>query len=622
MNVILSILLCMAMILGGTGELPAQPETATTWTLSNVTLEVGGERVTLAPEARLTLAAGEQRAALHFEIGGERVYLPLSLEVTPEALLFSLSGNGRAFRLSNEDFLAIAELDPGDLRALDAASEFLVRYGALLGTVLGDPASTEAFLAALGETALKTCAGPSRSVEVEIDGQTYPATETELRLNIALLDDLRSCGVPAAEDFLKSLLEILNAASGGNYASFLAFAESGEAGGFAEARVLLTLAEADGLSYIELRLPEDEAQGFEFFGAITRRGDNIMVDLRESIANDGFLSVVESSSQITGSLFRPETGHVDAHCGVYRTVNGDSVEAVSDVTITEDYAFDVNRLCSGTVTLQSEEPLDPGIALSSAGDVPALNLGQMTVSFRQSAGADGGVTTAVEIVETRTERVALSFDLSSSVGPAIDYFDGAEVYEITAGDLESDDVTPLASALVAEANQLSLDAGQLGQEPSVQAMMRMIQGAAAGPSPDAGAQSPDASADGGNTAATSFEEAAAIYAGELPDYTPPEGYVLHYVDASPEEVYLSYAAPGDAPSFVLYAGSDASSGVLFLLEGGNLTPAGETGVEVYYTENGDVDFAYVLPADGEALIISLFPYGSLDDLAAMLAGLH
>ena len=58
MNTILSILVCIAMLFSGTTALPAQPETAVTWTLRNVTIGYDGESVTLAPEARITTAIG------------------------------------------------------------------------------------------------------------------------------------------------------------------------------------------------------------------------------------------------------------------------------------------------------------------------------------------------------------------------------------------------------------------------------------------------------------------------------------------------------------------------------------------------------------------------------------
>ena len=48
MNAILSILVCFAMLFSGGAALPAQPETATTRTLRNLTIAVDGESVPLA----------------------------------------------------------------------------------------------------------------------------------------------------------------------------------------------------------------------------------------------------------------------------------------------------------------------------------------------------------------------------------------------------------------------------------------------------------------------------------------------------------------------------------------------------------------------------------------------
>jgi hypothetical protein len=41
MNAILSFIVCIAMLVSPTGMLPAQPETATTWTISDLTIAVG-----------------------------------------------------------------------------------------------------------------------------------------------------------------------------------------------------------------------------------------------------------------------------------------------------------------------------------------------------------------------------------------------------------------------------------------------------------------------------------------------------------------------------------------------------------------------------------------------------
>ena len=49
MNAILSILVCFTMLFSGGAALPAQPETATTRTLRNLTIAVDGESVTLTP---------------------------------------------------------------------------------------------------------------------------------------------------------------------------------------------------------------------------------------------------------------------------------------------------------------------------------------------------------------------------------------------------------------------------------------------------------------------------------------------------------------------------------------------------------------------------------------------
>ena len=96
MNAILSFILCFAMILSPAGALPAQPETASTWTVSNLTISVGDESVTLSPEARLTTAVGMEEAQLHFELGsGERTLMPMSGAINQDGVRFTLGTGTR-----------------------------------------------------------------------------------------------------------------------------------------------------------------------------------------------------------------------------------------------------------------------------------------------------------------------------------------------------------------------------------------------------------------------------------------------------------------------------------------------------------------------------------------------
>ena len=97
LNLILSLFVCLAMSVSGVSALPAQPETATTTVVRNVTVGLDGKSVTLNPELALTTAVGREQALTHFEIrSGDSVLLPMSLELAPDQARFSLMNSGRA----------------------------------------------------------------------------------------------------------------------------------------------------------------------------------------------------------------------------------------------------------------------------------------------------------------------------------------------------------------------------------------------------------------------------------------------------------------------------------------------------------------------------------------------
>ena len=60
MNIILSIILCFAMAIGGTAQLPAQPESMGRWTIYNLTVSNGEQSASLYEKAVLRGAVSER----------------------------------------------------------------------------------------------------------------------------------------------------------------------------------------------------------------------------------------------------------------------------------------------------------------------------------------------------------------------------------------------------------------------------------------------------------------------------------------------------------------------------------------------------------------------------------
>ena len=95
MNAILSILVCFAMLFSGGAALPAQPETATTWTLRNLTISTDEGSATLTPELRLTAAIGRAAARLQFEAANDgETLLPVPGALSEACLRFPLRHRG------------------------------------------------------------------------------------------------------------------------------------------------------------------------------------------------------------------------------------------------------------------------------------------------------------------------------------------------------------------------------------------------------------------------------------------------------------------------------------------------------------------------------------------------
>ena len=141
MNAILSILVCFAMLFSGGAALPAQPETATTRTLRNLTIAVDGESVTLTPQARFTTAIGSDVARLQFEIvDGERVLLPMAGELTADGVRFSLGQNGNVYSISGDDLLELMDMDGTDAQMFALLGDYMTGYSALLSRSITDTA--------------------------------------------------------------------------------------------------------------------------------------------------------------------------------------------------------------------------------------------------------------------------------------------------------------------------------------------------------------------------------------------------------------------------------------------------------------------------------------------------
>ena len=228
MNAILSILVCFAMLFSGGAALPEQPETATTWTLRNLSITTDEGSATLTPELRLTTALGSEAALLQFEVAnGGDVLLPVAGELTNDGVRFRLSEDGSVYSLSNDALLELMEADAEELLPLTYMADYLNSYIALLQRSMNDASFQQEASQVMTELLVSACGGETEPFSVGIDGADVPALRVELELTpeglLNLLDGLASCGIAEIEDMLDSYMLLFSAAMGEDYASLSDF---------------------------------------------------------------------------------------------------------------------------------------------------------------------------------------------------------------------------------------------------------------------------------------------------------------------------------------------------------------------------------------------------------------
>lgn len=638
MNIILSLIVSLAMLFSGAAELPAVPETAMQYTLSEVTLTVDGESVTLNPAAVLTAALGSEQVDLAFEVhSGEDVLLPLAGRLSADGAVFSLADSGKAFTVSAatlEEMLGITA-DPQTEEILQVVEEMIAAISGLNSAEI-DPA--------LNQTLIDNWAASSgaeiENVEVEVDGETIAAQR--VMLNLGLKDIVSSYDVllnsenEAASGLIQSLLKVFNLAMGAEYTSFtelydglmaLAAQQEGTEADAAVAEVEaltlpieLTVAYGDELVYEQAIVEmEQEGQGMTMDCVeIIRGGDGEMYMTMTAEGGDTDMSMV-----VTGSY--DEAGNAYMNYDV-ASVNSYSYEMTDDAG--QPYTFGSSEAMSMMLTLDvavdedgmKDSTVDLYIAnTSSYEDKDEVEAYETSVSlFGQATEAleeDGSVTTdcylSLDVAdEAMPVSLELSFLLNSASVPYADAFEGDEMLELTA-DTESE----AYQQIEAEALYLLSDVMTVASDESVMQLAALFEA-----EEDYEVYDEDESYDdySVNSPAT-IEEAIVTYGGEVPTYTAPEGYVLDYIyvdegylslDYSNEESYFSMSL---SPSYY-----DESTVTRQLNTDGSLTEVDSVTVEISLNEDGTVSYAsFVL--DGTD--ISIF-FDAVDMAAAetILAG--
>lgn len=507
MNLILSIFLSIALALSGTGTLPAEPETATTWTIRNIAFESEGESHAIQPELRFTTAVAAEKAAAHFEIGSDgRTLLPVSAQITPDELRFSLGNGGRAYSLTAEEFEKMTRLDEDNAQIMTIIGDFFTSYGALIGMVTGDEAQAEAYSVTVFNALLNACDSSLEPVEIEFDGKNVEAQRAELTLNFEaafrLMDELRSCDIEPMRQLMDSVLAMCNLQSGAEYESFAELAAEIDEGIEYVMPLTITIAETEDSNYALLECDTD----------VEAANGPVSMRVREEIVITGDESTVEAtatmtlpnntsadyviSAQMTGPLTAPESMHMsydiamDSEVQVYYEAEAEDADAENVEIATADGEDDIAPPMVSETLIQRNEihmTLDTVAEDGLDGVQFAVNFQEIFDGEEQSSGvflvnsaerreSDESVTADVRVTLLSEDvEFGLSFELNRAETAPVDYFDGTDLYEFTSEALDGDDNGPskLQAALTADASQLYLDVMQLASDESIQALANL-----------------------------------------------------------------------------------------------------------------------------------------------------
>lgn len=640
MNAILSILVCIAMLCGGGAPMPAVPETSTTWTLRNLTIESNGERVTLTPEARFTAAIGSEEAQAHFEIvNGEDVLLPMSGKLTADGALFSLGQGGNVYGISGETLAEITDVDAESLEVMELLTDFMYSCTDLMALTQDPEAGPEASGAIL--TALIGAMDPEDTqVDVEIAGATYAAeryhTDLDMESALGIIEAMATCGVPEMENYLVSYVRCFSAATGTPCESiddFIALARD-EAADAAEDMEFslpleITLYGDEERAYMGVAMEMDVDEiACRFELQMGAEGEDADCDMTISAgsAYDGSETQFDYviSCQMTDLRTTPCL-HMDADMD---TLNRYEYQYESD----RPEGFSVNTGCTtvhaditvDSVTVDGLE--DSTLEVRATDTYVGTTDGEETYNYSEDANLnfrtqdqledDGSVTTlvAMDIFDDYTD-AHISFELNRAEGPAMADLADAEVRELTAdtGDL-------VYGQLASEALSISADAMTLAADDSVIALGQMLGLIPTGEEADL-TESEDYSYDYDNTFRTvdSFEEAAEIFEGEIPNYTAPEGYTLDGITAAPSSFLAWYSCGESSFSFSGYA--QPYSQKVYLLEDGALQPV--AGICAGINRYSDSDCTATVSGQDMYLEFGIHDSDlSMEHIEAILAGLE
>lgn len=633
-KILLSLVLSLALILG---MACASAETIADagLTLRNVVLNLNGQEIAFPQEARLNLLLEDESAKIGFELARDgSVFLPVAGAIDASGARFRLGASSRVYKLDLGMLADAAGFDAEILQgenpaALDMAEKMASAIAGMTG-VYQDPEKMAKMFAFMDGYMAVMLGDAGSDTTVTVDGVEYPAREyagsVSPKSSMEAVDLMLNTGIEEIDAYTALMLEIMNLSMGAQFESFTDLLDAMGVDPEAEEMAMeladakITIANAEGMIY--------EAIGMD----VVIEGEKVARITAEAIFTPEALIM---TMDMTGGedaadamdmqlAFRADLAEGAATAfegGLSFDLGYDDSDAqyldYEKFSLAVDFSgAKENDLWKGDVALGYESAYGWGSAEEPTEHTEAA---AFTGSYAENAEADGSITSAVDLTLNYGEmEFGLKFDLNVAEGSGLsDLFSaGIREYDIT------DDYDMASELLEIDAAVLSADAMELSMDESVTAAIQAVYGVTDVSVYEDYAEYDDyAYADAYETetyeetyaepeiiTVNSFDEIGSLYAGAIPAFIPPEGYVFSYADVSATDFYAVYEnAEYDAVSlYVMDFGFDLGE------EGSGAFTYYDDGEGAYYGADAysgssyiSVGFNGVSLADAEAIVAGL-----------------
>lgn len=627
---VLCLLVVAAVALGamwylGVFEKPVE-EPDNRWTIRNLTVDIGEEEIAFSPEIRVSAVqetdeeGNATRDALHFELGmDDKALIPVTAEMIGKTVNFSIGNGGTVYSLDEETIKATVQeamdgtADANSQKILDSAETMLTSMTAMV-EMQNDKDFAQRQLK-LTDGMMEAMLGvPGEDAEVEVDGKKYKgrryAGEYDAESAIAMLDYLRSCEEPAFAAYAQSVLDFVNVASETEYASFTEMYADllGEAGVSGAGEMEMVIAYDKKLSYEKASMTMDDGMGgvvSVVAEEITRDGKtnmNMTMDIMDAKVSvtmesdaDGFMMDMDydqsSSAEVIG--FKMDTANK-----LQMNAEGAKTEGLWSAGLDVNYAMDMSY--------------DFGEGLETESTSFTMN-GSYVETLEEDKSITGAVSANVNVGEAD---YGLSFEINRGKDAEIAPLaaEGVEVHPLVLDDYEAEVYTLLEADVIGLLGDVSLLASDAGVTRVVEIVSDLFMSAPMTEETYSEdlilGDDSEAYADDGYTDVTSYEEAAQIYLGKMPQYTAPEGYELLGISVSEYDLIAGYSNGSQTFQFsVMTLGDD---------EGVESSAITSENYE-FYQEDDLVYEAYAF--DGLTVVDFGFEGVSMEEAVAMINGL-